>query len=973
MIPKNITKDDIHKAIEEIDRVGLRKKQSQSSAHDLLYQANRYPPKYVVMLANEFANKQMLGSRDLNTSQAQAYLVSLSTDFKIVPKSEDPLRMLIERYKEKLADNGMDISESYKWKLLQEYGGRPDTNASDFSLEIMAIPYANLIFKHGLAVKKHISESNGEQYRQSFKILFDQQIDLQERIEKFQEHVLQIYRSMNMDLPSHHDERTIATFLAVKYPQDYAFYKHSFYSKLCKLKGISTESAGRKYVHYLGELNSFIKQYILTDPTLLDLVSKNLPEGSYADPNHKLLAQDILYTMLDKDIISFTGTIDELRISMAESETILKDFTIDKTKDKGINGKKDTFAWIRDGSKIIGNLNAHYEISVRNRWGKMNQYFVDVHFEGSDKGKYEKIITEPLPTELDWFIWLDDTKSIGCTTAVDPADPNAVEQLMDLLIHLETSIGDRIREVMPQKYVLMAEKPLFGQPLNQILYGPPGTGKTYHTVDKALEIVDPEFYKKHKENRKELTKRFRDLLIRDFEHTSGQIAFCTFHQSMAYEDFVEGIKPVPPRTIEETVNYQIADGLFKKICMEATKSKSVLGFDDAYEKFINDLIEDDNRLILHTPKLNKPFNIRVNSNHNVVAIPQTVNATEMVVTKSMIKNYMLHGIVDDWKSYTVAISDYIKANYTFSITDQDNSMKNYVLIIDEINRGNVSQIFGELITLIEDNKRFGEKESLEIILPYSAMSFSVPKNLYIIGTMNTADRSIEALDSALRRRFSFEEMQPNTYLLSPARMVWQLWWQYEKQDWTDGEYLKRETSLYNLLGATGLQQMSEKDKDNRWERMKKNGEGERVFNDQSFTGLNLQAMLETINLRLEKLLSSDHSIGHSYLMEVCSMDDLSEAVYNKIIPLLQEYFYGDLGKIGLVMGKGFIRAKPQSTSDIFADFEYETDMLSEKIIYEILDYREQATYGIKEKNGTTTRDFAGAIQQLLGSKNMANG
>lgn len=185
--------------------------------------------------------------------------------------------------------------------------------------------------------------------------------------------------------------------------------------------------------------------------------------------------------------------------------------------------------------------------------------------------------------------------------------------------------------------------------------------------------------------------------------------------------------------------------------------------------------------------------------------------------------------------------------------DPDND---YAIFIDEINRGNVSAIFGELITLIEQDKRLGEENQLTIKLPYSKTRFGVPSNLYLFGTMNTADRSVEALDTALRRRFTFEEIMPLPHLL-------------------------RNTT---------------------------------------FNGFNLQKVLETINKRIEALLDRDHTIGHSYLIKINRGDTvaLKEAFQNKIIPLLQEYFYHDYEKIALILGEGFIERKEEKVQ--FATF-----------------------------------------------------
>lgn len=203
-------------------------------------------------------------------------------------------------------------------------------------------------------------------------------------------------------------------------------------------------------------------------------------------------------------------------------------------------------------------------------------------------------------------------------------------------------------------------------------------------------------------------------------------------------------------------------------------------------------------------------------------------------------------------------------------------LKPYILIIDEINRGNIAKILGELITLIEPSKRIGKSEGLQLTLPYSGESFGVPRNLCIIGTMNTADRSIALLDTALRRRFVFEEMMP------------------------DSEYLK-----------------------------------DKKISDSGNT-IELGRLLESMNNRIEFLLDREHTIGHSYFMGVESIEDLREVFKNKIIPLLQEYFYDDYAKIIAVLNdNGMIKEKNKSQfSDLFDGKFSELD--SEKVVYEII-------------------------------------
>ncbi|TXE15709.1 EVE domain-containing protein [Psychroserpens burtonensis] len=217
--------------------------------------------------------------------------------------------------------------------------------------------------------------------------------------------------------------------------------------------------------------------------------------------------------------------------------------------------------------------------------------------------------------------------------------------------------------------------------------------------------------------------------------------------------------------------------------------------------------------------------------------------------------------------------------------DPDNR---YAIFIDEINRGNVSAIFGELITLIETDKRTGTVNEMRITLPYSKKTFSVPSNLDIYGTMNTADRSVEALDTALRRRFEFKEMMPDLD----------------------------------------------------------------VIKDEDVDGILLSDVLKTINERIELLIDRDHTIGHSYFVNVNTAQKLANAFNNKIVPLLQEYFYGDYGKIGLVLGKGFVD-KVKNDSIEFASFDYENAE----------DFK-TATFILKQADGASVIE---AVKLLLGT------
>ena len=453
------------------------------------------------------------------------------------------------------------------------------------------------------------------------------------------------------------------------------------------------------------------------------------------------------------------------------------------------------------------------------------------------------------------------------------------------------------------EYILKHEKigqimPKFTQKqaLNQILYGSPGTGKTFNTINKAIEIIDSDFYQQNKYNREALKEKFEEY------KKAGQIEFITFHQSFSYEEFVEGIKAIPAgkdgNENGEDMIYDVVDGIFKKLSKEAltnfiTSNKSNIlkkrfKLDAKSLNIQADLLQEDD----NTYKLLKGSKIRkeaVPSFHKYnysklrdifleKAIFDTSKESDeffilkedyifqsLSASSSVVLGKMSNGL-SDWKE---VLDDNLSKK-------ENKNIKNYILIIDEINRGNISKIFGELITLIEPSKRIGADEEIRLKLPYSQELFGVPSNLYIIGTMNTADRSIALMDTALRRRFHFEEMMPNASLLE------------------------------NLV----------------------------------VDGIKIDNLLETINKRVEYLYDRDHTIGHAYFMSLENAEDkkaeLENIFRNKIIPLLQEYFYDDWEKVRLVLGDGFVE-KIEVKSDIFdeeliKDSEY---LEEEKFIYNI--------------------------------------
>ncbi len=441
--------------------------------------------------------------------------------------------------------------------------------------------------------------------------------------------------------------------------------------------------------------------------------------------------------------------------------------------------------------------------------------------------------------------------------------------------------ADFRKEVLDQlKTITITDEPMKNTdktpaiPLNQILFGAPGTGKTYRTKKMAVEIING---KKEKDrSREEINKEYEELI------EAGQIVFTTFHQSLSYEDFIEGIKP---ETIDGNVTYEVKDGIFKQLCSRAIQNNLNIGdLVGGYEitkitpeivylkkPKAETIVPIPKYLIDQLSKLVHEGKINYEDIKNKIAIDEMPETTE---------RYILNGYPNIFAQLVEKIN-----------TSNKKNKQNYVLIIDEINRGNVSAIFGELITLLEEDKRKGNKEHTEVKLPYSGNKFSVPNNVYIIGAMNTADRSVEALDTALRRRFSFVEMKPNPNELSKEENV-------------------------------------------------------------KYKDVDLSKLLKTINERIEVLIDKDHQIGHSYFIGIQGLEDLKRTFKDKIIPLLEEYFYGDFGKIGLVLGGAFIEPVENKTT-FPKNFEYEKNFLEDKKIYHITpskDWDDEAFRSIYEVN-----------------------
>ncbi len=420
-----------------------------------------------------------------------------------------------------------------------------------------------------------------------------------------------------------------------------------------------------------------------------------------------------------------------------------------------------------------------------------------------------------------------------------------------------------------------------------ILYGPPGTGKTYNTDKIIQNFLDGN----------------KDLLTKNesINLNGVNLKFITFHQSFAYEEFIEGLKPISGEKKSELErDYKVESGCFKEFCEKAINDvlidsevglKSVDNFEAAIDKLKEEISEKEeielktetNAKFKVSYRNGRTFRIKPESSNSENDYPANIENIKALYFKTKelseiynpsyvkgILNYMIkHNYIEENKKELRNIYEDLTKEQRRELFE---GAQPYFLVIDEINRGNISKIFGELITLLEKDKRLGNEDELIVELPYSKEKFGIPPNVYLIGTMNTSDKSIASLDIALRRRFGFIEILPNSDLIS---------------------------------------------------------------ND--IEGFNLRSLFENLNGRIEFLLDKDHLIGHSFFRKVTSKEEIKDIFVSEILPLLEEYFYGDIEKLRLVLGDDFFEKR--KTDDIRKLFANNSNLDLEDDLFKLKDFK----------------------------------
>lgn len=1073
MIPENIKDTHILQAIEFLKKNGIQNARRNSNKVDLLFENETYPPKLVISKANEYANGKELDSGLFVTNEAQKHLKK--EGFRIINKSEIPstngsmLYPQIKKYQDAIDNTDwLKVHEIYKFKFIKWIEDNVDfENDSNEELKQKIFDSQQIAYSPG-------NRTKGVNFIQTIIRYQDDYVTVEdvEKLKKILRGDLEDNKE-NLTLSFGSFPKTSA-FLSLFSPEKYIAYDGESipaYEFLSKNNSDYEAPPKRDYKAFKfyqlfyqniktllkeSHLNVTIFKELLGVDSLTELQWNFIAQDFLLFITRKIMKVDTLQKKYDsfiereqfqtwdwyKDLKKYTDVINLIKASCVASKystyaELNEDFRNLSANDKGDFLERYLFMSSNGFSTIRNQLIKHdNRRKIRQKISGNFTLLSDILIE-KDINRVFKI-THKLIEGNNWTVIYRFLRALFPNKLTSVDSPNHFEFLVkklnrdfNITLKANNQIDKNLEVLNEINYEDIYEAQIFFWmyrientsnnptqsedteytnmdikfPLNQILYGAPGTGKTYLTKKLAVEIINGNKFR----NREEILDEYEIL------KKLNQIQFTTFHQSMSYEDFVEGIRPEEQ---DGKIIYEKKSGIFKELCntAKATSSgidSSHIDFDncDYYKMSLgglqslekhqwsleNDLIflgwghdkdftdfkqiKDWNKF---RDKFKKDFPELVSESKYVIQavfIFQKMKVGDIVLISKGNKIIDAVGIIESdyfyddsqsidhyqfrkvkWLAKDLNLNSNVFVDkgisqqtiYEFYKADikkdvlkelfnkEKSSVPNkYVLIIDEINRGNISAIFGELITLLEEDKRKGvtreNKEYIEVVLPYSNELFSVPDNLYIIGTMNTADRSVEALDTALRRRFSFIEMQPSPDLLIPQEIIYNTLWDFKNIGWDNEEWLNAETGLNEIFN---FNEDWDTEKHKLWEEFKIKKydiqDSEKLL-DLFNPNIDLASLLSTINNRIEYLIDKDHQIGHSYLFKVRSLRDLIDVFKDKILPLLEEYFYGDFGKIGLVLGDTFVVPKDKKDKNVLAqNFSYGAEFIEEKDLFEFV-------------------------------------
>ena len=858
----------------------------------------------------------------------------------ITPASpmQEKIKLIIDAYK---ADfKRVNQEERYKWEAVGCYQRNWNIEAENFSemyaeafKEASNLLSANMYWPYKMVIT--FAEQEPDKVRELFKMLYNEEIPLAQRYVDFRAAFDEFYKPQKLN--HYQDLHAVSVYLSFEYPEKYYIYKYKVFKEFSSNIGYVTDRS--KFQSEVYKLEAFfdvcelVLDEVKKDTELQGISSARLDESCYDDAGLHLLAHDIVYfgskNSLTDDVIAddWWPSLDEYDPNLSKEdwkkyilEIEMPDHPSPMQMLKAMMELEGEASCKRLSQLYGGTVSAYVGCAV-NLGKRVKKHF---NLPACMDGDQERYFPNP-------FLGKNKIED-GVKNYCYKIRPELFEALKEIdLSHISAKYeeDEEVSEITQKTDVNK----------NTILYGPPGTGKTYNTVVYAVAIIENKLLADVKnESYSDVLERYNaykaDGLIEftTFHQSYGYEEFIEGIKPVMDNTDDE----------QTDIQYQIYSGLFKSFCDKAGRpilrqAKVDIGLNNAptiwkvslegtgdnptrtecmnnghirvgYDSYGKDITSETN-FVDGGKNVVNAFISKMKIGDIVLSCysSTTIDAIGVVTGdyewhdeyehyKRLRKvNWVVKGIKEDITEInggsTLTLSSVYKLNIALAdvmdiiareapaTTKVEDKKKNYVFVIDEINRGNISKIFGELITLIESSKRIGQPEGMRAKLPYSQQLFGVPDNVYIIGTMNTADRSIATIDTALRRRFRFKEMMP------------------------DADVLK------------GI----------------------------SVEDISVSEMLARMNKRISVLYDREHTIGHAYfipLRDNPTIEQLAEIFENAIVPLLQEYFYEDYEKIRLVLGDNnkdnkeeqFIVAVENDYNELFGSADIGFD---DSVTYEI--------------------------------------